>query len=91
MIMTTRAFILALIVYYATTVIPTTPIQVPSKILVAATVVIFYVFIDYLFGKVGTIHKATCRTVCDSYSGNDSEMQVTDAQAEEIKDIEQYL
>ncbi len=71
MIVTVRALMLGLTVYYATSTIPAQPIDTRNKLIIAAIVVVMYALLDYFAGFFGAIRRLICRLTC-GYSPADS-------------------
>jgi preprotein translocase subunit Sec61beta len=64
LIVLTRALMLGLIVYYATSTIPKTAIDPKNKMIISLIVVILYALIDYFAGFFGMVRTFFCKTTC---------------------------
>ena len=64
LIVLTRALMLGLIVYYATSTIPKTAIDTRNKMIISLIVVVLYALIDYFAGFFGMVRTFFCRATC---------------------------
>jgi hypothetical protein len=64
LIVLTRALMLGLIVYYATSTIPKTAIDLKNKMIISLIVVILYALIDYFAGFFGMVRTFFCKSMC---------------------------